>query len=273
MKKITFAKILSYVRNKYYGINLNSKIIKQAKKSIKNYDEYIYGLTHPTNPSKKYTIKFNNGLIINCRENDLSAIAETCLIDDYGKVLNNKNKKDLIIFDIGAHIGSFSVNAAKEGARVYSFEPNPDNYKLLLENIKINNLEEKVTPCNIAITDKEGDATLQISSINYGGHSINMDTGEEGVTKIHTDTLKNCLHRFSLSKIDLIKIDIEGSEYLIFENIEKDTLDRIGEIIGEYHLSIDQPTQNFSLIKKYLSKSFPKIKRYDPYYFYAYRNK
>ncbi len=271
MKKITFAKILSYVRNKYYGINFNSKVIEAAKKSILNHEEYIHGLTYPTNPDKRYTIKFASGLILHCRENDLSAIAETCLIDDYGKVLNSKNKNGLVIFDIGAHIGSFSVNAAKEGATVYAFEPNKDNYAILLENIKINNLEGKVIPSNIAITNKEGNATLQVSSINYGGHSINMSTGEEETTNITTDTLAHCIEKFSLQKIDLIKIDIEGSEYTIFEHVSKETLDMITEIIGEYHLDINQPHQNFACIKKYLSKSFPKVKRYDPYYFYASR--
>ncbi len=273
MKKITAQKLLSFVRNKYYGINHDAKVRKAAQAFLLNYDEYSAGLHDPASTHKKYILRFTSGLMLACRGSDLSAIAETCLLDDYGKLTKTKGKENMIIFDIGAHIGSFTMKVAMEGAHVYAFEPDKDNYELLLENIKLNKLEARVTPCNIAITEKTGTGILRVNALNPGGHSLFLGTSQDKMMHIPTKSLEDVMKEFSLDTIDLIKIDIEGSEYVIFQHMSKETMDKISTIVGEYHLSLSEPRQNFSLIKNYLSKSFPHIDRYDPYYFYAKRTK
>ena len=62
------------------------------------------------------------------------------------------------IIDIGGHIGYFAVyiNQFCPNARVFSFEPEPSNYEMLVKNIKINRLEGKVIPSNSAISDTDG---------------------------------------------------------------------------------------------------------------------
>jgi FkbM family methyltransferase len=272
MKKFTFPKLLAYLRNKYYGFGFNAKVVQEAKKKLVDSSSFLDGFLHPTNPGKRYTLSFTSGLTLTCRENDLSAIAETCLIDDYNKVLKGASKKGLIIFDIGAHIGSFSVSSALEGARVYSFEPNPDNYALLLENIKRNNLEGKVIPTQCAIMEQTGKRHMNVSDVNYGGHTLTMETHEGKTITVETKTLAEAMKHHNVSHIDLIKMDIEGAEYPIFKNIPKETLDAIERIVGEYHLSLDEPKNNYFTLKRELSRSFPKVMRYDPYYFYATRS-
>ena len=48
--------------------------------------------------------------------------------------LARKSPREALILDIGAHIGGFAIAAAERGARVWRFEPDPENVRLLIEN-------------------------------------------------------------------------------------------------------------------------------------------
>ena len=52
-----------------------------------------------------------------------------------------------VVVDIGAHIGTFTVGAAKRAmnGRVFAIEPVPENFDLLQENVRVNNRENVVT--------------------------------------------------------------------------------------------------------------------------------
>lgn len=68
-------------------------------------------------------------------------------------------QKGDVVVDIGAHHGIYAIKAAKQGARVIAFEPDPSNFKILNANIAANNLTN-VEPINIAISDTNGSLTL-----------------------------------------------------------------------------------------------------------------
>ena len=64
-----------------------------------------------------------------------------------------------IFYDIGANIGIYTVLAARytgENGRVFAFEPHCPSFSRLLDNIRVNNLEHIVTPCNFALHDQQG---------------------------------------------------------------------------------------------------------------------
>ncbi|MHA2282503.1 MAG: class I SAM-dependent methyltransferase [Promethearchaeota archaeon] len=73
-------------------------------------------------------------------------------------------KKGEIVVDMFAGIGYFSLPIAKhsEVERIYSIELNPESYKTLLQNIKINKLEEKITPIN-------GDCKKEVLELSKSG--------------------------------------------------------------------------------------------------------
>ena len=56
-----------------------------------------------------------------------------------------------VVVDVGAFIGWFSIYAAKRGCKVYAFEASPDNYKVLLDNIILNGVQELVTAYNVPL--------------------------------------------------------------------------------------------------------------------------
>src|SRR3989344_7036572 len=75
---------------------------------------------------------------------------QTVISNQYN--IHSNNIKDKIIIDGGACLGEFAIYCVKLGAKkVYAFEPVSKTYKMLLENIRINNMEDKVIPLKKAL--------------------------------------------------------------------------------------------------------------------------
>lgn len=115
------------------------------------------------------------------------------------------------ILDVGGYNGLFGLIAAKlnPDAKVFIFEPDEINFRHTAKNIELNNLSN-VTALKIAMSDRDGE-------IIFGGHA--GGTGPKiggGNNKVKTITLDSFLKQNNL-KPDLMKIDVEGAEALVFE--------------------------------------------------------
>lgn len=258
--------LFGYIKNKYYNFSRPRKIKNNAKSKLINYADFISGLKNQKN-DEKILLRFRDGYLLECFNNDLNAIGETCIIEDYQKFKEWKINKGDIVFDIGAHVGSFSVYAANKGATVYAFEPEQSNYEKLLKNIELNHMQTNIIPFNFGIYSFDGELPLYTSNNNSGGHSLISDTNNSE-QKIKVKTLKTIFRQTNLKKVNLLKIDTEGSEYAIFEKLTSAESDKIEKIVGEYHLFPDKIAWNFHYINNLLKKYYPIIKHCSPYYFY-----
>lgn len=137
------------------------------------------------------------------------------------------SERDVVI-DIGAHIGGFSILAAKKGAFVHSYEPDPDNYELLKINIALNKLENLITPKNYAVMDYNGISKLYRCPTNFGGHSLFYNKAR--VLEIDVNVLK--FEDEKIPTIDFLKLDCEGGEEPIILN---SNLGNVRQIVMEYH--------------------------------------
>jgi len=168
-----------------------------------------------------------------------------------------------VVVDIGAQVGMFTIFAAKQAGngKVYAFEPEPENFELLRQNIELNGAAN-VIPAKKAVSERKGRATLFICKDNSGGHSL---YGAENGAKIEVQTvsLKDIFEDNGLAKIDFLKMDCEGAEYGILLNCPDSILGRISRISMEYH-NIDNK-KNVSSLKKFLAgKGFEvKTKAFD----------
>ncbi len=126
------------------------------------------------------------------------------------KLFLKELKAEMKVVDIGANIGYYSILAAKAGCRVLAFEPEKKNFELLLENIKLNKVSEKIRPFNLALGDKRGQLKLNVSFKNFGDHSF--FSKKDKVELVRVDTLDNLVGQ----KIDFIKSDTQGYESRIF---------------------------------------------------------
>jgi FkbM family methyltransferase len=118
--------------------------------------------------------------------------------------------------DCGANVGYFSILAAglvgKQG-KVISIEANPITYKLLERNLQANQFG---TPVHCALTSEAGDIELFMpiegdvfSSLRKGG----LVKGSSARSfKVYGCTLDEVVKRYALSKVDVVKLDIEGAE-------------------------------------------------------------
>lgn len=164
------------------------------------------------------------------------------------------------IIDIGGHIGSFSIWASQQAhqGKVYTFEPNPENFHLLRENKELNQVSN-LEIFNLAVADKIGELTLFNSVHQNMGHSL-YENHLPNYVKVKTTTLDEILQIHNIQKVHLLKIDAEGAEYPILLNASSQTLQKINKIILEYH---DYLSHGFTYqdIKKYLETNGFKVER------------
>jgi len=117
--------------------------------------------------------------------------------------------------DIGAHIGLFSIFAAKivgDRGRVYAFEPHPISYSLLKRNIKANKLAN-VAAFPYAISDGPGERFLHLDERDAGESSIRpiKEASRMHRFKVQVTSLDQFFREKCVS-VNLIKMDIEGGE-------------------------------------------------------------
>ncbi len=85
-----------------------------------------------------------------------------------------------VYWDIGANVGLYAVYAAKfRRCRALAFEPESQNYALLVENIVINGVSDNCLPAIIAMSDSTGVSRLRVRYITKGG-AFNMFAGASG---------------------------------------------------------------------------------------------
>jgi FkbM family methyltransferase len=113
-----------------------------------------------------------------------------------------------VFVDVGANVGAYSLRAGSRGMKVYSFEPNPENAKILMRNAEINNLQVDVRQFALGAT--EGTARLSPS----GATSRIASDGDVGVEM-------KTLDGFELPRLDLLKVDVEGYELEVLKGSKK----------------------------------------------------
>lgn len=126
-------------------------------------------------------------------------------------------RSDDLFVDVGANVGSYTVLAcAAVGARGWCFEPVPGTYSRLLENIRINHLENRVRCVNIGVGSAAG--VLGFSSAMDAGNRV-LAHGETRTDRIEVQvaTLDSLLEGQSPA---LMKIDVEGYETAVLEGAD-----------------------------------------------------
>jgi FkbM family methyltransferase len=117
----------------------------------------------------------------------------------------------LVVYDIGAYHGILTLFFASRCARVIAYEPNEANHARLIENIRLNNLNN-VRVRKLGVGLQSGFGTLHYSPAMAGGGTLHPNTGASISQSIEITTLDSDIARNSMPAPDLIKIDIEGWE-------------------------------------------------------------
>jgi FkbM family methyltransferase len=143
---------------------------------------------------------------------------------DLGDMIKKCLKPGDVFLDIGANIGYFSLLAANSEptSKVISFEPAKDLFQKLEENISINTFKN-ITTLNVAVGEINEETELFISgSDNLGMSSFRQPGNYSGKKeKVKVVTIDSWFKTAGLSKVDLIKLDIEGSELAALKGMQE----------------------------------------------------
>lgn len=145
-------------------------------------------------------------------------------------------EKNDVVVDIGANIGVFTLYAAcRTQNTVYAFEPFPDNYEALQQNIRANGLDN-INPQRFAVSDRSG--TELIVDTGVSQHHLLKKVAPGAIAKcieVSSITLKDIMDHNHIDQIDFLKLDCEGSEWIILTSTTQDYLQRIRKIAMEFH--------------------------------------
>lgn len=128
----------------------------------------------------------------------------------------------MVIVDIGAHIGYYTLIAAnligKDG-KVFAFEPAPDNFALLKKNVELNSYENVVL-AQKAVSNKDEITKLFLRPDNTGDHRIYDSGDDRDFVTVETVTLDE-FFKNKESVINIIKMDCQGAEMAILQGMSK----------------------------------------------------
>jgi FkbM family methyltransferase len=209
---------------------------------------YVFYAGHYGLLRKEIELIHRSGLRIRSRPNtdDLRIVKSNFVKRNYTKD-SVPITRDSIVVDVGAHIGSFSIMAARMAWKVLAFEPEPGNFQMLKKNMELNHLEN-LSLFEMAVSGISG---YQDIYTYRGGSSADYSLYSSGtmnirIGRIPTISVEDIIQGEGLPRIDFLKLDCEGAEHDILRNMSLETAARITGITMEMHrvppgFSIDIP--------------------------------
>jgi FkbM family methyltransferase len=127
--------------------------------------------------------------------------------------------KGLVVYDVGAFQGTLTMFFASRCAHVVSYEPNSINHTRLLENLRLNALNN-VTVRKLGVGASSGSGNLVFMPLMAGGGSLERKTVDQlkkssaavESERIQITTIDQDITDAGLPRPDFLKIDIEGLE-------------------------------------------------------------
>jgi FkbM family methyltransferase len=137
----------------------------------------------------------------------------------FQKIFLNKVKEGDIFFDIGAHVGFYSLLGSKlvgEKGKIFSFEPSPRNFTYLKKHIELNK-SLNIIPAQKAVMDHPGSFSFDLSEGSFVGHIVNNENKSMKIEAVSLDTF--CEEKNIIPTV--MKIDVEGAEADVFRGAQR----------------------------------------------------
>ncbi|MBW8041935.1 MAG: FkbM family methyltransferase [Planctomycetes bacterium] len=155
-------------------------------------------------------------------------------------------REGMTVFDIGAHIGLFTLGAAKrvgKEGQVYAFEPSPETVKILERHISLNGWQDRIELVTAVVSDVNG-----IVPFYTYGLSMAASLGRENVEVLNPEYLDTPARKIDVTAItldqfcmdrdifpDILKIDVEGAELMVLRGAKNLLLNNQITILCEIH--------------------------------------
>src|SRR3974390_3330884 len=137
----------------------------------------------------------------------------------------------MTVFDVGAHVGIFTLGAAlrvgKSGC-VFAFEPAPDTVDMLRRHVRMNGMDDVIEVVPSIVSDADGKATFYAHGLSMAASmsqsntvDLNPERPERAATLDLTSMARDTFCETRGISPDVIKIDVEGAEYLALKGAER----------------------------------------------------
>ena len=168
------------------------------------------------------------------------------------QVLKKLIKQNDILIDVGANIGFYTLNFEKligENGKIFAFEPEPDNFKLLEKNIIENKLNNHVKVFHKAVSNKKGISNLLIGPTSGTNSLVESFNTNDKIVEVDTIVLDEFFSDFE-HEINFVKIDTEGHDAKVLQGMQKiiqknQNIKIMTEFVPEFLERSDSNSENY----------------------------
>ena len=142
------------------------------------------------------------------------------------RILSSRIVDGFTFIDVGSNVGWYALSVAREAGavptRILAVEPQPEIFDRLIYNIRQNpSCTIKAVDC--AVADKTGELTLFLDPLNRGEASLKIvNSSQTDAIRVPAVTMLDLLSREGLTRVDAIKLDVEGAEDLVLDPFFRD---------------------------------------------------
>jgi FkbM family methyltransferase len=170
------------------------------------------------------------------RDGLVSVLVETWIEESYTGRGFYVPKAGDVVLDIGANVGVFAIYLAHQNpdCRIIAHEPFPENFQYLCRNLEANRIGN-VEARHVAVGARTCAAYMVPVGTRSLDHVLRAHPGDGLCYRVDTYSLEDLLHLDATHRVSLLKMDIEGTEYDVFEQADRAILTRFERMAIEYH--------------------------------------
>lgn len=156
-----------------------------------------------------------------------------------------------VVFDLGGYHGDFAADIYKKyGCKVYVFEPVPEFYEICLNRFKDNS---NIFCFNYGLSASNQYLNIQLAE---NASSISSPKALGSALRVEIRSIVECIRDLNLSKIDLMKINIEGGEFDVLPAIiQSGDIKKITDLQIQFHNFIEDASRKRKTIRTFLANT------------------
>ncbi|MBN2491484.1 MAG: FkbM family methyltransferase [Planctomycetes bacterium] len=206
-------------------------------------------------------IEFNHeGLVIALRPEPADfAVFQEIFLDDVYAIAALPPTLGTVV-DLGANIGLFSLRLAARARRILAVEPIAANRAMAARQFATNGVAQRLALRGEAMGASSGrPVRLWHSPAGGATHSclasVARVSGAGAWEEIPAISLPDLLDREGITRVDLLKCDMEGAEYGVLLSTSPEVLGRIARIVLEAHVTPEIPAASLERLRAHLRRA------------------
>lgn len=146
------------------------------------------------------------------------------------------------IFDLGSNIGASAIyfRLRYPKAKIYCFEPDSDNYRRLKKNTS---RWSNLFTFPFAVWSKNGTIDFYVDPHTGNSSSCTFRRDRQLKVEVTSRSLDTIINEYGKDGVDLLKFDVEGAEFEIFESFHQ--IQKVKTVIGELHTDLSGSLTKF----------------------------